>query len=643
MTTATAGAVQVPAIPGVTERDRTIAKGHTQRYLIASTGIFLAAGLLGEMLRSSQAGLGRVNDNYWYAVMTAHGLGAFLGWAGFALMGLAYWVLAEVGVPLGKLGHWMAHTTFWAMIVGVVGVLVSTLGMSFAGSWVFLYPLPFNSAGKWGDAATAIFLASVLIVGVAILTWCVSILAAVMGPGLGCESRNPFKRFGVAMGLGYLWPRTFKSRHKTPYPVIPLTVIAIDMIIATLPLAVLLVEMIMQVFVDVSVDPLLAKNILWWFGHPVVYLLLFPAVAVYYHLVPKFAGRPLVAGNVVSVAWIIAALANVLVWAHHVYLDHPEGGIQGSINLAMQFTTFALTLPSALSLYALGFTIFKSPTWKWNAATTALFLGLVSWLTSGLSGVVNATIAFNEVVHNTLWVVGHFHHMALLNMGILIFAAIYAYLPGLFGKELWSDALGRWHIWMTFLFGMLNSIFWMAQGIDGAPRRFAVLQPEYEGLARAGVYVAFALGAAQLLFVWNMVQTFRGRPHPTKEKEKAVGFGLATGAAVALIVAGIFGELIRGGDTPIQPPAASGGTTTTPAGGADGAQVFAANGCVGCHTLAVAKATGTVGPNLDQTKLTEALVITTITNGRNAMPSFKGTLTPEQIEAVAKYIKGSQP
>jgi cytochrome c oxidase subunit 1 len=635
VTTAVAGALPVPeAAAEISARDLAIAKGHAIRYVIASTAIFLAAGLLGEILRASHADVGRIDSNYWYALMTAHGLGAFLGWAGFAVMGLSWWVLARVGVPLGRLGNWMAHTTFWSMIVGVVGVLVSTLGLSFAGSWVFLYPLPFNSAGQWGDAATAIFLASVLIVGVSIITWGVGILAAVMGPGLGGASRSPFNRFGVALGLGILWPRTFASSRAVPYAVIPLTVIAIDMIMATLPLAALLVEMIVQTFANVSVDPLLAKNVLWWFGHPVVYLLLFPAVAIYYHLVPRFAGRPLVAGNVISVAWIIAAIANVVVWSHHVYLDHPEGGIQGSIGLSMQFSTYALTLPSALSLFALGATIYRSK-WTWNAATTALFLGLVSWLVSGLSGVVNATIAFNEVVHNTLWVVGHFHHMALLNIGLVIFAGIYAYLPGLFGRELWSDTLGRWHIWITFVFGTLNSIFWMAQGIDGAPRRFAVPLQQWHGLAVAGFYTAVVLGVAQLLFVWNMVQTFRGVPQPDPKRAGRVGWGLATAGAVALVVAAFAAEITKGGQEPIAPP-----TAAPPTAAGVGEQVFKSSGCTGCHTLSVAGATGTVGPNLDQTALDEAGIVQVVRNGRRAMPSFP-QLSNDQLEGVAKYILSS--
>ena len=82
--------------------------------------------------------------------MTAHGLGAFVGWAAFAVMGFAWWVLAEVGFPIGSLGAALARAAFWCMVVGVAGVVVTTLVFSFAGSWVFLYPLPFHGAGPVG-------------------------------------------------------------------------------------------------------------------------------------------------------------------------------------------------------------------------------------------------------------------------------------------------------------------------------------------------------------------------------------------------------------------------------------------------------------------------------------------------------------
>src|SRR5581483_7211990 len=99
----------------------------------------------------------------------------------------------------------------------------------------------------------------------------------------------------------------------------------------------------------------------------------FSAVAVSFTLVPRLAGRPLVAGNVIAVAWAIAVVANVVVWAHHVYIDYPDHSPQSTLNLLMQPTTFALTIPSALSLYSLGMTVYRSD-WKWGPVETALFL-----------------------------------------------------------------------------------------------------------------------------------------------------------------------------------------------------------------------------------------------------------------------------
>ena len=306
------------------ERDRHVAARLTLQYVLASTAIFMASGLLGVLMRDSQANLGRLHPNFFYAIMTAHGLGAFVGWAGFAVMGLSWWVLASLGFPIRGLGLWLARAAWWLMVLGVAGILSTTLLMNFGASWVFLYPLPVHGAGQWGKWASALFSFSALLAGLAIVTWCLGVLHTILGEALHASSRNVFNRFGVAIGFGYLWPRRFAVKRAVPYPVIPLAVIGLDMIIATLPLAVLLVIQMIQAFSPgVSVDPLLAKNILWWFGHPVVYLLLFPAAALYYWLIPRYAGRPLVAGNVIAISWTIAVIANVFVFAHHIYLDYP--------------------------------------------------------------------------------------------------------------------------------------------------------------------------------------------------------------------------------------------------------------------------------------------------------------------------------
>ncbi len=618
------------------------------RYLVASTLILFVSGLLGVLIRESQAGVGRLPANTWYALMTAHGLGAFVGWAGFAVMGLSYWVLEEAGFELRPLGRVLAEATWWLMVLGVAGVVVSTLFLHFAGSWVFLYPLPFHGAGEWGRWATAIFAFSVLLAGLSIVTWCVSVLDTVLGPALHAVKSSIPNRLGVALGLGYLWPKRFATNPKSvPYPVIPLTVIGIDMIIATLPLAVLLVEMIVQAFSPgVHVDPLLAKNILWFFGHPVVYLLLFPAVAVYYTLIPRLAGRPLVAGNVIAVAWAIAVIANVVVWAHHVYLDHPTSSSQGTINVIMQPTTFALVIPSALSLYSLGMTIYRSE-WKWGVVETTLFLGLFSWLTAGLSGIVNATIAFDQVVHNTLWIVGHFHQMAIVNIGFVIFAGIYYLLPNVYGKPIWSESLAKWHIWLTFIGVTVNSAFWLWQGLNGAPRRFAELPAGYEASTRAALPFVAMIVVAQLIFIVNITQTLRGAaPRVARVRQRdslliaaeglvmiiAVGLALGAGAAGFFLGRATAGSHTK---TVAQHPST---TTSMSAQATAGKTVFASAGCGGCHTLHDAGSSGNVGPNLDQAKPSRALVITRVSHGLGPMPSFSGRLTSLQIQQVAAYV-----
>jgi cytochrome c oxidase subunit 1 len=648
------------------ERDREVARAVTLQYVLASTAIFAASGLLGVLMRDSQAGLGRLHSNFFYAIMTAHGLGAFVGWAGFAVMGLAWWVLVEAGFPVRGLGLLLARLTWWLMVLGVAGIVITTLLMNFGASWVFLYPLPLHGAGQWGKWATALFSFSALLAGLAIVTWCLAILHTTLGPGLHAVSRNVFNRFGTAIGFGYLWPRRFATNPRSvPYPVIPLAVIGLDMIIATLPLAVLLVIQIVQAFSPgVSVDPLLAKNILWWFGHPVVYLLLFPAAAVYYWLIPRYAGRPLVAGNVIAIAWTIAVIANVLVFAHHVYLDYPQNTIQGGINTAMQPITYALVLPSALSLYSLGFTVYRSA-YRWTPASTALFLGLVGWLLAGLSGLVNATIAFDVAVHNTLWIVGHFHHMALLNIGLLIFGAIYALLPELTGKALYSERLAWWHVGLTFCAGTIFFGIWLVQGLDGAPRRFAVLPSRYDTLTRVSIPFAMILALAQLLFFWNVVQTVRGKagvasfdeqgiPLPAERGKREgipvpvfegavvlVALALASIAAIAGYVVGrdsASTKTVTVGATASVPS-----TTTSGSGGSvtAGKAVFASAGCGGCHTLAAAGTTGKVGPVLDGRPLTVALVVNRVTHGKLAMPSFASRLSAQQIQDVAAYVVAS--
>ncbi|MFN8108460.1 MAG: cbb3-type cytochrome c oxidase subunit I [Thermoleophilia bacterium] len=483
-----------------------------KRFMWTSTLFLVIAGLLGLVLRQSQANIHRIDDNLWYALMTAHGLGAFVAWAGFFLMGSLYWILLRLGYPLRT--YIFAEISYWTMVIGTLGIVWTTLVSGFGASWVALYPLPFKSAGKWSDTTTGIFSFAVLLAGVSIIVWCVSLIVAVTGPAAESASNNFFYKVALGLGFDHMWPNTFKRTggRKTPYPLIPLTVVAINMAIMTLPFAVLLVLMILQsINSGITTDPLLAKNLLWAFGHPVVYLLLFPVVSCLYYFIPRYAGRNMAAGRIIVLAWIVALTTNMFLWAHHMYLDSPDGSIQNTLNLIHEPITFAIVLASSLSLYALSVTIFRS-NFLWNAGSKFMIAGMVGWLTAGFQGVLNADIQFDNVLHNTLWIVGHFHHMALLGMGMVIMGVMYAVLPHLYHKPVYSEALADVHLWGMLVGGYGWMICWLIPGLEGAPRRWAILPHSYDFWTQLSIPFLIVMVLGILVGLYNYWKTVTGSP-----------------------------------------------------------------------------------------------------------------------------------
>jgi cytochrome c oxidase subunit I len=626
-----AAAIDIAAV----EVDEARVKRLVLSYVGASTAFFFVSGLLGMLLRESQADIVRIEPGLFYSIMTAHGLGAFVAWAAFSVMGIGFWVLWEVGFPMRPAGFLLARIAFWTMVVGVVGIVVTTLAMGFGASWVFLYPLPFHPSGEWSEAAAGLFSASVLLTGISIIAWCFAILDTVTGPGLGAtEDASALNRLGCALGFGFLWPNRFRTARPTPYPVIPLAVIGIDMIIATLPLAALLVEMILQsIDPSVTIDAQLAKNMLWFFGHPVVYLLLFPAVSIYYLLIPRFAKRELVAGHIVALAWLVAVIVNVIVWAHHIYLDYPSGSIQGALNTSMQPLTYAIVLPSAISLYSLGLTVWRSD-FQWTPAAKFLAAAMISWLVAGLSGIVNATVAFDVVIHNTMWIVGHFHNMALLNIGLVIFAATYAFLPRLTGREWYSESLANSHLWLTVVGGYGMVLPMLVQGLEGAPRRYAVLPSTYDTLTQLTIPFVVMMALGQVIFAYNLVQSLRGRRREAHETALA-SFGFTAsliGAAAFIAITTLALDHKNAGETPAEPALGA-------AGGANVAAETFSSTCGSCHTLSAAETTGTVGPDLDAVQPSQAQVLSAIEKGglgSGTMPA--GLLQGSEAEEVAEFV-----
>src|SRR5215208_7004944 len=174
-------------------------------------------------------------------------------------------------------------------------------------------------------------------------------------------------------------------------------------------------------------------------------------------------------------------------------------------------------------------TVWRSD-FEWTPAAKFLAVAIVSWLVAGLQGIINATIAFDVVVHNTMWIVGHFHNMALLNIGLVIFAAVYAFLPRLVNREWYSESLANVHLWLTVIGGYGMVLPMLVQGLEGAPRRYAVLPSEYDALTQ--LTIPFVVMAA-LARLHRVTRRRRGDPRRHGARAQPRGRGREPGEAGA--------------------------------------------------------------------------------------------------------------
>ncbi|MFU8867787.1 b(o/a)3-type cytochrome-c oxidase subunit 1 [Natronococcus sp.] len=239
-----------------------------------------------------------------------------------------------------------------------------------------------------------------------------------------------------------------------------------------------------------TVNPLLTRTLFWFFGHPVVYFWLMPAYMMWYIMLPKVSGGKLFSDPLARVVFVLFLILSVPTGIHHQYLD--PGIAEGFKFIAMTNTMFLL-LPSLLTAFTVVasmehgarqrggegyFGWLKALPWR-DPVFTGMALAGLMFAAAGFSGMINAGMNINYLVHNTFWVVGHFHLTVGTAVALTFMAVTYWFLPQVTGKELWSRsvALGQvvvWFVGMTFMSNAMHRA-----GLLGVPRRTA--EPQYEG------------------------------------------------------------------------------------------------------------------------------------------------------------------
>ncbi len=263
-------------------------------------------------------------------------------------------------------------------------------------------------------------------------------------------------------------------------------------------------------------DPVLFQHIFWFFGHPEVYIIAIPAFGVVSQVIPAFSRKPLFGYTSMVYAVASIAILSFLVWAHHMY----TAGLPTTAQLYYMYATMLIAVPTGVKVFNWVATMWKG---SLSFETPMLFaLGFLFLFTlGGFTGLVLSVTPVDIQLHDTYYVVAHFHYVMVAGALFSAFAGIYFWLPKWTGR-MYNEVLGQWHFWLSFIF--FNMIIFVQHflGLAGMPRRIPDYAPQFTDFNMISSIGAFGFGLSQLLFLYIVLKCIRsGEKAPDKPWEGA--------------------------------------------------------------------------------------------------------------------------
>lgn len=284
-------------------------------------------------------------------------------------------------------------------------------------------------------------------------------------------------------------------------------------ILATPVVGITLALVLMERYLNIPIfdparggDPVLYQHLFWIYSHPAVYIMVLPAMGVVSEIIPTFSRKRIFGYKYIAFSSLAIASIGSLVWAHHMFTS----GMADVARVVFSFLTFLVAVPSAVKVFNWLATMYRGsislqPPMIW--ALMFIFLFAIG----GLTGLINASLATDVHLHDTAWVVAHFHYTMFGGTGVIFFAALHYWWGKMFGRD--YKRLPATIAAAIFFIGFnLTYLPLFIAGMQGMPRRYAAYVEEYATLHRVSTVGSWVLAVSMLLLFGNLIYSlFKGK------------------------------------------------------------------------------------------------------------------------------------
>ncbi|CAA2141082.1 MULTISPECIES: cytochrome c oxidase subunit I [Methylobacterium] len=252
-------------------------------------------------------------------------------------------------------------------------------------------------------------------------------------------------------------------------------------------------------------DPVLYQHLFWFFGHPEVYIMILPAFGIVSHIISTFSRKPVFGYLAMAYAMVAIGVVGFVVWAHHMYTV----GLSLQTQSYFVFATMVIAVPTGVKIFS-----WIATMWGGSIRFTAAMHWAVGFIflftVGGVTGVVLANSAVDKYLHDTYYVVAHFHYVLSLGAVFIIFAGVYYWFPKMTGYVI-PEWAGKLHFWLAFIGA--NVLFFPMHflGLAGMPRRYADYPEAFAGWHKVSTWGGHIFALGMVVFFIGVVLAFRSK------------------------------------------------------------------------------------------------------------------------------------